>query len=524
MKKTAFQQKSTDLFEDTQSGGALPIRDAFHHVLSVLGIQPPDIHSSKAKRLGSSGGRIADDCTTVASACEKKSSPQGFAALACGHSGIPMEPTEEDDSETEDDQLMQVCEGLRQAHASLPEQEPPPTFHASLRSYQRQALRWMCDRETFSPSNATDQDNEGKTTQGGKRQEKNRVLHPLWVEFRFSDGSPYYWNRCTGALTLEFPAAVKQVRAGILADAMGLGKTVEALALICAMPASDAFLNYDDENEKDNRIIGGSVLEYDGLGREGESKDNFTDEGKKTFTFSKAGRGLRIYAKDNEAQTEEEDQEKSTTLGEEELSKGCGVSKVNIDFHQQADQMSSKAFRKRKSSHIPANHISKRQTPTSISNLSKCAPITVSSMDIDGDLIILDPQPINAAIASSNEFRSSPTKGRSADTSGNANHHTFSPNSHYFPSNVPSSTTAPPPSRSTSTPALLRAKATLVVCPMSLLTQWKEEAELHTRGLSVLVYYGQDRKLPALSQYDIIITTFGNSIISVFRKALFFLC
>ncbi|GJP46913.1 hypothetical protein CLOM_g6160, partial [Closterium sp. NIES-68] len=54
---------------------------------------------------------------------------------------------------------------------------------------------------------------------------------------------------------------------------------------------------------------------------------------------------------------------------------------------------------------------------------------------------------------------------------------------------------------------------TLIVCPMTLLSQWKAECEAHTAPglLSVLLYYGSGRDSEArfLAQHDVVITTYG---------------
>lgn len=66
-------------------------------------------------------------------------------------------------------------------------------------------------------------------------------MHPMWASCHFTDKMPLYWNLCTGAMSLDFPQASTQARGGILADAMGLGKTVQALALIASAPAPVTF-------------------------------------------------------------------------------------------------------------------------------------------------------------------------------------------------------------------------------------------------------------------------------------------
>ncbi|KAI9505438.1 DNA repair protein rad16 [Coemansia spiralis] len=64
-----------------------------------------------------------------------------------------------------------------------------------------------------------------------------------------------------------------------------------------------------------------------------------------------------------------------------------------------------------------------------------------------------------------------------------------------------------------------RGKPTLVICPTVALLQWKAEIELATDALSVLVYYGNDRRKiinedgavnkAELAKYDVVLTTYA---------------
>ena len=63
---------------------------------------------------------------------------------------------------------------------------------------------------------------------------------------------------------------------------------------------------------------------------------------------------------------------------------------------------------------------------------------------------------------------------------------------------------APPPAGS--------PRGTLIVCPLSVLDNWRQQLEAHTAGgLSLLVYHGadRDRRASALGQHDVVITTYG---------------
>ncbi len=66
------------------------------------------------------------------------------------------------------------------------------------------ALGWMMERETLR----------------GQCSKTARVMHPLWTALTFEDGSPLYWNRHSGAVSVHFPSASQLARGGILADAM----------------------------------------------------------------------------------------------------------------------------------------------------------------------------------------------------------------------------------------------------------------------------------------------------------------
>jgi len=72
-----------------------------------------------------------------------------------------------------------------------------------------------------------------------------------------------------------------------------------------------------------------------------------------------------------------------------------------------------------------------------------------------------------------------------------------------------------PPDAEAGTAALRRSGATLVVAPMSMLSQWRSESALHMKPgkgqLRVAEYYGQDRvrDVSLFLDYDIVITTYG---------------
>jgi DNA repair protein RAD5 len=125
-------------------------------------------------------------------------------------------------------ELQQLLGALRSSNAEVAEMEPSPSLLLTLRPYQKQALGWMVQRERSPAEHA-------------RHENAKRVLPPHWKEYTTSTGLPYYFNIVTKETKWEFPdqkiiakeeGAKVAVRGGILADQMGMGKTIEVLSLI----------------------------------------------------------------------------------------------------------------------------------------------------------------------------------------------------------------------------------------------------------------------------------------------------
>ncbi|PIA54804.1 hypothetical protein AQUCO_00900998v1 [Aquilegia coerulea] len=101
--------------------------------------------------------------------------------------------------------------------SQLEEMDPPSTLQCELRPYQKQALHWMVQLE------------KGRCVEAAAT-----TLHPCWDAYRLADKRDLvvYLNAFSGDATTEFPSTLQMSRGGILADAMGLGKTIMTISVL----------------------------------------------------------------------------------------------------------------------------------------------------------------------------------------------------------------------------------------------------------------------------------------------------
>ncbi|XP_072986407.1 DNA repair protein RAD5B-like [Typha latifolia] len=153
---------------------------------------------------------------------DEESTP--VVGLAKRRKGGKTYPEQDEDEQAISESSLNKLVGAADMY-DLEELEPPSTLVCDLRPYQKQALFWMSELEK-----GIDFEQAGKT------------IHPCWNAYKIVDrrASAVYVNVFSGEATTEFPTATQMARGGILADAMGLGKTVMTIALLLANPKGEA--------------------------------------------------------------------------------------------------------------------------------------------------------------------------------------------------------------------------------------------------------------------------------------------
>ncbi|KAL3850342.1 hypothetical protein ACJIZ3_012224 [Penstemon smallii] len=130
-------------------------------------------------------------------------------------------------------------------NSELEEMEPPSALLCELRPYQKQALNWMIQLE-----------------RGHCMDEAAATLHPCWDAYRLGDdrGVVLYLNAFSGDATTEFPSTLQMARGGILADSMGLGKTIMTIALLLTISGRSGSLSSTSTSQSLNDNCEESII------------------------------------------------------------------------------------------------------------------------------------------------------------------------------------------------------------------------------------------------------------------------
>ncbi|XP_076946038.1 DNA repair protein RAD5A-like [Bidens hawaiensis] len=134
-------------------------------------------------------------------------------------------------SDNDLDNIVGVASG-----SELEEMESPSALMCDLRPYQKQALHWMVNLE-----------------KGPSVDDAATTLHPCWDAYHLADKRKFivYVNAFSGEATVEFPSTLQMARGGILADAMGLGKTIMTISLLLAHTERGGSLDSENKEASD---------------------------------------------------------------------------------------------------------------------------------------------------------------------------------------------------------------------------------------------------------------------------------
>lgn len=142
--------------------------------------------------------------------------PHAERRLAMAASAASSRPPIQSETRTAEEinsAVSRMFDQLRSAQ-NLPEMEPPELVKTPLLGHQKQALWYMTEKEKPRRLGPNDEDNNS-----------------LWREQYQANGRKIYREIISGVTSLEEPP---QVLGGLLADVMGLGKTLSILSLVCS--------------------------------------------------------------------------------------------------------------------------------------------------------------------------------------------------------------------------------------------------------------------------------------------------
>ncbi|KAJ1798824.1 hypothetical protein LPJ59_002252 [Coemansia sp. RSA 2399] len=401
----------------------------------------------------------------------------------------------------------------------LPELEAPAYITTPLRRHQKQALYFMVYRETegvdIERSDVIDIDND--------------IYFPkLWVrvtDTRLTNGEEYR-HALVNIRCIDRPASML---GGILADDMGLGKTLSVISLVAKVPPSRqpcARLKFIDADG--NSVIGS------------ESANNGTDG---ALAPMRSG-GVRRLKKTRKKQRHTRIARNSgngTRGGGSRASEKAPAMPLRIDSDADSDSFTEVRRPKLRSRRVlplqnrpsggqssdsddlvddPMAAIVENGSGPSIAG-GLAARQYLDSSDSDSSLSSFSPGPRSNVRYNDNDGVSESESSESDDAG--------------YDSQVDSRPMTPPP-QFDNLPTKKKeecerrfgenyrgryAGGTLIICPLSTMSNWEDQVRLHVEPgrLSIYPYHGQSRhKNPkSLCRYDVVLTTY-NVIQNEYRK------
>ena len=374
--------------------------------------------------------------------------------------------------------------------------EPPKTLKSELHIYQKQALSWMKYREGCI----------GRQDLFEKELEEQRVLNDLFQEMELLNESKFYFNPFNGEVSADLPE-VRACKGGILADEMGLGKTVMMIALLhshkrpsvaSSGPVVDETLikYFSFKEKKKPEITAPAVVQ--------EEVESVATTVVKQKPISRKKLDYGDYGDDGIEEEEDEEDEMKSEDNDLRLMKKNGKrdAKKDLDFEDFFSDEDDGGFMN------PGEAVKKLKTG------EEKPKITISKILEDKRDDLLDLMFKDTPKKKTNSDK--PRKLRREIDLEDEEEEKTAPNTIVKKSKerlvpVPSVEEKKEGSKKKVNTKPKRLAGTLIIVPLTVLSQWQGEIERHSNPntLSVYQYYGESRKREKVEKYDVVLTTYG---------------
>jgi SNF2 family DNA or RNA helicase len=157
------------------------------------------------------GSRVSFGMTSSTASLPRALAASSNGAAANASTSVAPVDVDGGDAEARSTRLSFLSAPVKQLERLAP---PPGTMKVSIYPYQEQALWWMTQCET----------------------QQHEASHPLFAYKHAVDGTPYYVHKFRPIVWAVEPPKTDASFGGILADDMGVGKTIETLSLIASRP------------------------------------------------------------------------------------------------------------------------------------------------------------------------------------------------------------------------------------------------------------------------------------------------